>query len=500
MKQRQVSRIPKPGDISGDVAIFQDALNEAGASPPLTVDGEFGAKTKSACAAFQKGVGLTGTGVPGAKTIEKLGITIKSEAPRVGGTISSGQDPDEGTPPWYRRMFAGCAADPGLERQVAAAVATVEKGYPRYLPVAKALGFSPDYVDIFAYVLGTLHFKEASGSFAGVLHNGEKIIGTGKKTTLVPAGRGPFSSWEEAAIDAINLNGKRWAKLRAGSTDIGEILYAMERFNGTGYISGAGKNETTPYLWACSNVNDDAGKYVRDGVFDPSATTQKAVGAALILKELWKAGKFRCTNVTAAPPMALPDLTPAPVGAISRDTIAEKIVSIIKHDVDAELRETQGHNRSPRIDEFNRRAKAYLGAPYCASGAWCAIDDACKALGLKNPVPPTASSQAFRKASFVPPKYIRPEGSLGKKGDVGVLQSPGDSARGHHTTLSEDQTSGQSTFKTVEYNTDAISGDRDGDGAYAMTRTTVDRHAMNAGKIFVCFTDIPQWIFDHNRS
>lgn len=487
---KQVTRIPKPGDSGPHVIVMQLALNEKGAS--LKIDGDFGPKTRKAVSEFQKSIGLGGTGVPGQKTMSGLGIEIQY-------SVTTGQDSDEGTPPWYRRMFVFCEIDKGYESQVQKSVELVEKGYPRYMEVSMKLGFTGPQASLFAWILGALHFKEASCNFNGVLHNGERIIGTGELTSIVPIGRGPFDTWEEAAIDAINLNGKRWSKLREGSSDIGDILYAMERFNGTGYISGAGKAETSPYLWARSIINDDYGKYPSDGVFDPNASTQLTTGAAVILKELWIAGKFKCTGVELKDKTPMPDLTPAPSvsGTISRDIIADKIVSIIQRDVDAELRETHGKNRSPRIDEFNKRAKAYLGAPYCASGGWCAIDDACKALGLKNPVPPTASSQAFRRSTFVPSKYIRPDGSMGRKGDVGVLQNVGDSGHGHHTTLSEDQLS-QPVFKTVEYNTDAISGDRDGDGAYALTRSTIDRSKMNAGKIFVCFTDIPQWIFDFN--
>lgn len=204
--------------------------------------------------------------------------------------VTTGRDPDEGTVPWYRRMFELCKIDRGYEGAVAADVNTVLRGEARYRLVEEKTGVP-------WWVIGAIHFKEASCNFAGVLHNGEKIIGTGRKTKLVPAGRGPFATWEEAAIDAITLNGARWAKLRAGSRDIGEILYAAERYNGSAYLSktsDAGK-ENSPYLWARSNINDGFGKYVRDHVFDPNATTQKTTGLAVILKELAKAGKIKLT-------------------------------------------------------------------------------------------------------------------------------------------------------------------------------------------------------------
>lgn len=182
--------------------------------------------------------------------------------------------------------------------------------------------------------------------------------------------------------------------------------------------------------------------------------------------------------------------------ALTREMIADKIIEKIQADVDAKLRETGGKNRGPRIDSFNKRTGVEMGSPYCASGAWCAIDDACKDLGLKNPMMPTASSQAFRKEKYVPGKYMNHV--AGEKGDVAVFQVPDDPSHGHVATLRLTQPSPSTHFSTVEYNTDG-SGTRDGDGAYYMARNTIDKSSLNAGKLFICFTDVPQWILDFNK-
>ena len=79
---------------------------------------------------------------------------------------------------------------------------------------------------------------------------------------------------------------------------------------------------------------------------------------------------------------------------MTRQDVADLIVKLIQRDVDDKIREDKGKNRSLRIDGFNARVGVPMGSPYCASGAWSAIDDACRALGLKNPVQPTASSQS----------------------------------------------------------------------------------------------------------
>lgn len=248
---------------------LQIALNSQGES--LTVDGEAGPKTQAALAKFEAEISLK-----------------KNVASDV---LNTGKDPDEGTEPWYRRMFKACEIDPGKETQVTNALKLIEKGLPQYREVANRL--KATYPEEFSYILGAIHFKEASCNFKGVLHNGEKIVGTNKKTTIVPKGRGPFATWSDAAVDAIGIESSRWKNLLNGSRDIGDILHALERYNGTGYITGAGKAENSPYLWACSNINDDKGKYVSDGKFDPNASTQSTAGAALILKEFYKSGKFK---------------------------------------------------------------------------------------------------------------------------------------------------------------------------------------------------------------
>lgn len=204
--------------------------------------------------------------------------------------VITGSDPDEGTPPWYREAFYQCTVDLGCEDMLKSSIAMIERGLQNYVNVSKKLGAKD--IGLFAYILGVIHFKEASCNFKGVLHNGEQIIGTKKLTVKVPAGRGPFNSWDEAAIDAILLKINQWKPLIEGTNDIGLILGVIEKFNGQGYIKGLGSSETSPYLWACSNINDGRGVYTYDHFFNPLANADNTPGAALILKELYKQNKI----------------------------------------------------------------------------------------------------------------------------------------------------------------------------------------------------------------
>lgn len=86
-----------------------------------------------------------------------------------------------------------------------------------------------------------------------------------KKSVHVPKGRGPFKSWEDAAIDAYHIDaldqvGKdNWTWERA--------CYEGELFNGFGYRA---HGVHSPYLWAGTNIYS-SGKYISDGHYDAAA-------------------------------------------------------------------------------------------------------------------------------------------------------------------------------------------------------------------------------------
>ena len=169
---------------------------------------------------------------------------------------------------WARAKFT-------RSTEINAQAAKIAAKRHRYEPVSKATGVPWD-------VIGVIHYREASGSFEGVLHNGQKIIGKGTKTTIVPKGRGPFSTWEEAAIDALVTAPPYAAK----NTDwsIGGTLDLLEKYNGLGYRK---KGLPSPYLWAGTDQYVK-GKYVADGKYDPTHV-DKQLGVAPILMKLREA-------------------------------------------------------------------------------------------------------------------------------------------------------------------------------------------------------------------
>ena len=125
------------------------------------------------------------------------------------------------------------------------------------------------------YFIGALHMRESGCNFAGVLHNGDRIIGTGGLTTRVPAGRGPFATWEESAVDALKLKDMH----RVQSWSVARMLFQAEVFNGVGYVS---RGINSPYVWAGTN-HEQLGKFTSDHNFDEDAEdTQLGVAAVLI--------------------------------------------------------------------------------------------------------------------------------------------------------------------------------------------------------------------------
>lgn len=189
----------------------------------------------------------------------------------------------EGSVPFYEACYRILEYDPGTEAKVEQALGRIMGSvcWKDYVQLEKVRGIP-------ALMTGLIHNMECGNDPKGCLHNGERIIGTGRKTTIVPKGRGPFQSFMESALDATN--DEFW---KVPEWSLGWMLYRCERFNGTGYISGACKAEISPYIWACSNINDGLGKYTSDGVCDPNAPSNGQVGCGTLLKRAEQLGIYK---------------------------------------------------------------------------------------------------------------------------------------------------------------------------------------------------------------
>ncbi len=193
----------------------------------------------------------------------------------------------------YRNLWTNMIVIEGRKAALDSVATRINNNKERYQRVAAGFPGMP------WYVIGMWHYRESNNDFRGVLHNGEHIIGTGRKTTLVPAGRGPFSTWEEAAIDALRIkslqNIKDWTIERIG--------YESERFNGFGYMN---KGINSPYVWSGSNLYS-VGKYTSDGKYDPNHV-DKQLGVMPIMRRIFDLGFAKEPQRQSAP------MPPSPVG------------------------------------------------------------------------------------------------------------------------------------------------------------------------------------------
>jgi len=138
----------------------------------------------------------------------------------------------------------------------------------RYVKVSEMCGGVP------WEFIGVTHLRESNLNFQKNLHNGESLS---VKTRLKPRGRGPFSTWEESAYDALCVL-KGLDKIKDWSDE--RMAYELERYNGFGY---ANKGLPSPYLWAGTTIYKK-GKYVSDGVYDSSHVDNQLGCFAVVLR------------------------------------------------------------------------------------------------------------------------------------------------------------------------------------------------------------------------
>lgn len=132
------------------------------------------------------------------------------------------------------------------------------------------------------------HFPGLPWEFVAVIHERESgqnwnmSLAQGdpwnKISTHVPKGRGPFAGWQEAAIDALTLEGYSSGLYH---WDLPNLLENLELYNGMGYRK---RGLLSPYLWSFTN-HYVKGKYASDGKYDPNLV-DKQIGCAPLLAVL----------------------------------------------------------------------------------------------------------------------------------------------------------------------------------------------------------------------
>lgn len=157
------------------------------------------------------------------------------------------------------------------------------------------------------FIIAVIKEREsgADPNFLGNIANGQPWS---KVTTIEPIGRGPFTSWEAAAIDAL-VNCHPYASKWKDWTP-GGAMTLLEQYNGFGY---AAKGLPSPYVWSGTD-RYVSGKYVADHVFDPNVVDKQlgCAGILLAMMELDPSVSFIRANVPPPPDVVPPQALPAP--------------------------------------------------------------------------------------------------------------------------------------------------------------------------------------------
>jgi len=128
------------------------------------------------------------------------------------------------------------------------------------------------------WAIAVIHEREASQNWNANIAQGDPW---NAKSVHIPRGRGPFTSFEAAAVDALVSCAPFAAKWKDWSA--GGALTLLEQYNGLGY---ANRGLPSPYIWSGTDQYV-SGKYVSDGMFDPNAV-DKQLGCAGLLMAMRK--------------------------------------------------------------------------------------------------------------------------------------------------------------------------------------------------------------------
>jgi lysozyme family protein len=173
----------------------------------------------------------------------------------------------------YVRMFDAAVADPAKATSIDRLATVLASFRSTYEKLQADLGIPWHFI-------GLIHCMESSFNFGTHLHNGDSLM---HRTVNVPKLRPPAEvadppfAWTTSATDALTMKGFHT------QTDwsLAAQLFRLEQYNGFGYRM---RGRASPYLWSFSD-RYTGGKFVRDGVFDPAATS-KQCGTAVLLKRL----------------------------------------------------------------------------------------------------------------------------------------------------------------------------------------------------------------------
>ena len=194
----------------------------------------------------------------------------------------------------YEKMWSAATVLPSYRAKALAAARKIIGLRSFYLDAEKATG-AP------WWWIGCVHYREGDCAPHACLANGDPAVGTGRRTVNVPAGRGPYHTFAESAVDALRYEGL----LGRVQVSVPWCLWAAEKING--FVAAHNSN----YIWA-GTTKMQRGMWVRDHQFDPTVNDPRP-GVAAIMKELFAIDHTLEPAQGARPAIVAAGLASAPV-------------------------------------------------------------------------------------------------------------------------------------------------------------------------------------------
>lgn len=222
----------------------------------------------------------------------------------------------------YLAWWKACTVNPGKVGIAERYAATAMKNKDRYEVICSKFGpKAPPW-----WLIAGLHMRESDFDFDTYLGNGQSIH---RRTTIVPAGRGPFVNFEAGAIDAIKYDGLDKLIPPTIHWDIVTCLMRAEKFNGLGYRQ---MGRPSPYVWSFTSIYK-GGKYVADHVYSSSAWDPQCGVAAMWLMLKKNHGvdlneDLPVGNETEKP-VAKAEIIPAAKEALTGDKLKQALVTVL---------------------------------------------------------------------------------------------------------------------------------------------------------------------------
>lgn len=193
----------------------------------------------------------------------------------------------------YGALWDKAVIDPAKAGALKHLAERIKAQYPRYANTEAKTGVPKQWI-------GPTEQRESSLDARRNIAQGDPW---NRKSTHVPRGMGPFTSWDEAAIAAFKLPAHRLDKVQRWSVE--RYCYEWEKWNGYGYLR---HGVNSPYVYAWTNLQQ-SGKYVSDGVWSATAWDVQPGCVAMLktLAEIDPELKERLKDREATPPKEVKD-------------------------------------------------------------------------------------------------------------------------------------------------------------------------------------------------